>query len=145
MSTNYTSTETGSQVTTTGNIAMIIGGLTILGAGSMGTNATAGLSLGGAGGALIGTGLMLTGLGAVITRKGVGGDMYSRANIDSSGRILLGASLASIPFTLMITQDPSVLRIAIPVECAVGAVGAVLLGSAQDLGGLYSWDTKNQA
>jgi hypothetical protein len=139
------SVDNGRQVTQAGNMMMIAGGAVVFGSGAVGNGGIpAVLNTGGIGFALIGTGLLLTGVGGIISRRGFGSDMYARANIDSSGRILLGASLASLPLTVMATQDQSVLRIAIPVECGVGAVGSVLLGSAQDLGNLFSWDKKGQ-
>jgi hypothetical protein len=148
MSETDTSREMGSQVTSAGNAIMVGGGVFIFALGaanSGGGNGEAASRFFGTGIAIIGAGLTLTGIGSLMTRKGVFGDMYTRANVDSSGRILLGTSLFGIPLTVALVSDPTIRRAGLIVGSGLGAAGSVLLGSAQDIGGIINWDKMNQA
>lgn len=138
----------GSQVTSAGNAIMVGGGVFIFALGAANSGAGNGEALGrflGTGIGIIGAGLTLTGIGSLMTRKGAFGDMYTRANVDSSGRILLGAGLFGIPLTFALVSDPTIRRAGLVIGNGLGAGGSLLLGSAQDIGGIVKWETRGQA
>jgi hypothetical protein len=123
--------STSIKLKTAGNLIMIVGSISAILTGAI--SGTRGGSTGDSAflfaTTTIGTGLAVTGVGSLYGAS-------PRAITDGSGRIILGTGLVAIPLTLSIAPEQTTLVL---LESAYAVCGAVLLGTAQDLGNIVKW------
>jgi hypothetical protein len=87
---------------------------------------------------LLGIGIGLTGIGKSMDAK------TTRKKVEASGRILVGASLAALPFTIskwhsLIDDHPIRLRVELGIELIIFASGITMIGLAEDIGKIMKW------
>lgn len=87
---------------------------------------------------LLGIGIGLTGIGKSMDAN------TTRKKVEASGRILVGASLAALPFTMskwhaLNDTNPIALRVELGIEIIIFASGITMIALAEDIGKIMKW------